>query len=84
MTINKVENEQAVRDALRLACERAGGQKAWAIANGVSMSLVCETLRNGRPVSARVAGLVGFDRVMVFRLRGESIWKKLTNISRRG
>ena len=67
MTVGKTENQQDVREALKIACMRSGGQKPWAIANAISETVLSDMIRGKRDVSARIAALVGFERVTLFR-----------------
>jgi DNA-binding transcriptional regulator YdaS (Cro superfamily) len=51
---------------LRSACERAGGQRAWAEAHGLSPQYVCDVLKGRRDVSERMANELGFLREVRF------------------
>lgn len=67
MTIHKVEGAEAVRAALQAACKFGGGQKRWAVANGISLTYVNDMVRGHKNVSHEAASLVGYERVVVFR-----------------
>lgn len=69
MSIGRKEGDAKVREALRLACFRAGTQKAYAAQNGISEVVLSDMIRGRREVSARIADLVGFERVTVYRKR---------------
>lgn len=59
--------ERDLRELLREACARAGGQKAWAQEHEVSPQLVCDILQGRRDVSERIANALGFIREVRFR-----------------
>lgn len=49
-------------DELREACKAAGGQSAWAKANGVSPQYVSDVLR-GKPPGDAILSALGIERV---------------------
>lgn len=59
-------SERDMRNILRHRCEEAGGQKAWAVANGVSPQHVSDILNGRRNVSAKIAKLVGYSPLIRF------------------
>jgi DNA-binding transcriptional regulator YdaS (Cro superfamily) len=67
MAIGDTEGEQQVREALRLACFRRGSQKAFALDNGISEVVLSDMIRGRRTISPRIAALVGYERVTIFR-----------------
>ena len=67
MTIGTTEGTTAVLVALRKAVEGAGSQKAWCDHNGLSEGTISDVLRGRRDITDRVADLVGFERVTVYR-----------------
>ncbi|WP_375453433.1 hypothetical protein [uncultured Methylobacterium sp.] len=54
---------EEVRALLRASVSEAGGQKAWAGANSVSETTVCEVLRGTRQPGPRVLGPLGLLRM---------------------
>lgn len=54
---------------LRLACEAAGGQKAWAAAHHVSASYVNDVLQARRAPGDAILRALGFARVICYRGR---------------
>jgi DNA-binding transcriptional regulator YdaS (Cro superfamily) len=61
------EGEDAVRNAIRAACQKEGTQKAWAEKHGISPVVLSRMLSGSMVVSDRMAFLVGFERVTVYR-----------------
>jgi hypothetical protein len=57
----------AVYGRLRQACRDAGGQKAWAEANGFSASFVSDVLNAKRPLPGSIAAALGLVAVTVYR-----------------
>lgn len=55
-----------MRNILRHRCEAAGGQKAWALANGISPQYVGDILTGRRDVAARLAKILGYERTISF------------------
>lgn len=51
---------------LRSACDRAGGQQAWATAHGFSPQYVCDVLKGRRDVSEAMANALGFLKEIRF------------------
>jgi len=56
---------------LRAACRGAGSQRIWAQANGLSRQYVTDILKGRRPVTDTVANALGYERVVMYRLRAE-------------
>lgn len=59
-------SEADMRNILRHRCEQAGGQKAWADANGFALSFVQFALADERRISGRLAEALGYNRKVVF------------------
>jgi hypothetical protein len=57
--------------ALRAACEKAGSQKQWAKDNDLSPSYVSDVLKYYRPITARLAGKLGYKPVKGWAKDGE-------------
>ena len=55
-----------MRERLRRACKEAGGQKAWADANGVSAQYVCDCLKGRREIGESIARPLGMVPVTVY------------------
>ena len=43
------------------ACKQAGGQKAWAEANGVSPQYVCDCIKGRRDIGEGIARPLGYE-----------------------
>lgn len=54
-------DEDGVRGKLRQACDAAGGQKAWALANGFGRSYVHDVLKGNRRPSKNLAARLGCE-----------------------
>lgn len=67
MSIGTAENECVVRDALKAACKQRGSQKAFALDQGISEVVLSDMLRGKRTITPRIAKMVGYERVTVFR-----------------
>jgi hypothetical protein len=55
--------------AIRRACDKAGGQNAWAEAHGLQKSMVSRVLSGERGVSDAILAAVGWERVVTYRKR---------------
>lgn len=55
-----------MRDKLRAAVKAAGGQKAWADANGVSAQYVCDCLKGRRDIGEGISKPMGYRPVTVY------------------
>lgn len=53
--------------AIRRACDKAGGQNAWAEAHGLQKSMVSRVLSGERGVSDAILAAVGWERVTTYR-----------------
>jgi DNA-binding transcriptional regulator YdaS (Cro superfamily) len=69
VTIENAENVVAVREALKLACFRVGSQKKFAEMHGFSESFVSDVIRGRRDITPRLAELIGFACVIVYRAK---------------
>jgi hypothetical protein len=65
-----MEQDEVV-SALRAACENAGGQKAWASANGVSYQFVGDVLHGRRQPSDAVLRPLGLVRTVSYEPVGD-------------
>ena len=59
--------EAAAIAALRRACEKAGGQNAWALQHGIDKGHLSRVAAGKRPMSDAVAAILGFERVTEFK-----------------
>lgn len=57
------------REELAKACAAAGGQSAWAKANGVSPQYVNDVLRHGKPAGDAILTALGIERVYRRRVK---------------
>ena len=55
-----------MRERLARAVKAAGGQKAWAAANGVSPQYVCDCLKGRREIGESIARPLGMLPVTVY------------------
>lgn len=55
-----------MRDKLRAAVKKAGGQKQWAVANGVSAQYVCDCLKGRRDIGEGIAKPMGYLPITVY------------------
>lgn len=55
------------RKALQAACDRAGGRAAFAEQHGLHKSAITMILNGARPMSERVANLIGYELVFMPR-----------------
>lgn len=53
-------SQKDMRGILRHRCDEAGGQRAWAKANGFSDAIVSQALGGTRPVTERMAKSLGY------------------------
>jgi hypothetical protein len=56
-----------VREMLREACEAAGGQTAWANANGLSQVTVSHTIIGYRMPGPIIADALGLEKIAAYR-----------------
>ena len=56
--------DDVIRARLREVCRQAGGQRAWCRSVGENQSYVSEVILGRRPVSDRLAALLGFEKVV--------------------
>lgn len=56
-----------VHRALAVACKKAGGQKAFAEANGMSLGYVNDVLNGRRDAGDTILSALGFVRVIRYR-----------------
>ena len=52
---------------LRRRCDEAGGQAAWANANGVSAAYVCDVLHGRREPGDGILRPLGLEKVVTYR-----------------
>ena len=55
-----------IREKLRAAVKKAGSQKNWADANGVSAQYVCDCLKGRRDIGEGIAKPLGYQPVTVY------------------
>ena len=65
MTEHPVSQDE-MRSALEAAVQDAGGQKAWALANGVSPQYVCDCLKNRRDIGISISKVFGYEPITVY------------------
>jgi hypothetical protein len=51
-----------VRELMRLACQEAGGPKAWAVAHGISPAYVYDALAGRREMGAKILSALGLTK----------------------
>lgn len=59
--------KQQLLAILRLACERAGSQAAWARANGMSSVYVSDVLSGRREPAGKLLAALGVERAIAYR-----------------
>lgn len=59
-------SQKHMRKKLAKAVEDAGGQKAWAEANGVSPQYVCDCLQGRRDIGESIAKAFGYHPITVY------------------
>lgn len=59
--------ESQVIERLRAACVAAGGQAAFAKANGMTASYVGDVLQGKRAPAERILAAIGIERLIVYR-----------------
>ncbi len=64
---------------LRRRCDEAGGQAAWASANGVSAAYVCDVLHKRREPGDGILRPLGLEKVVTYRRKPQK-----EKVSRRG
>ena len=62
-----MKTTEEIRNLLKKACEKAGGQAAWARRNGVSAQFVGDVLLGNRSPGKRIASVFGFEPVTMYR-----------------
>lgn len=60
-----------VRELLRAACEKAGGQAAWAVRAKVSAAYVSDILQGRRDPGKKVTDALGIKRIVEYRKVGK-------------
>jgi DNA-binding transcriptional regulator YdaS (Cro superfamily) len=63
--------EKEVIERLRIACQNAGGQKAFAKLHGFSAAFVSDVVNGKRHPSDRVLEAIGLERVVTYRKKGQ-------------
>ena len=61
-------NEEQVRKRLQAAIDKAGSQRAWAKAHGLSAPFVNDVLRGNRQISDRICDALGLERIVTYRI----------------
>ncbi len=59
-------SKERMLNKLKTAVDEAGGQKAWALANGVSAQYVCDCLKRRRDIGISIALSLGYVPVSVY------------------
>lgn len=59
-----------VREILRLECEKAGGQKAWATQRGLSNAYVSEVVNGRKDAGDGIASHLGLVKFVAYRAIG--------------
>ena len=65
---SKTVDATHVLEALRTACERAGGQRPWARSHGLSSSNVNNVLAGRRALSEQILRPLGYRRITLFEV----------------
>lgn len=60
-------NANDVRDALRRACDKAGGQNAWADANEIARGYISDVLNEKQEPAGKLLDALGIERVVSYR-----------------
>jgi hypothetical protein len=58
---------EQVQDMLRSECDKAGGQKAWGDARGISAQYVSDVIAGRRLPGSKVLAALGVERVVSYR-----------------
>lgn len=61
-------DEYEVRDLLTSECQKAGGQKAWAIAHGISAAYVSDTLQYRREPGEKILAALKLRRIVTYEM----------------
>ena len=56
-----------VKKVLKKACEKAGGQRAWARQHDVSPAYVCETLAERREIGEKILKVLGYKSTVFYQ-----------------
>jgi len=62
-------NKDQLLSRLKKLCDEAGGQKAWATANGVSQQYVNDVLAGRREPGDAILNAMGIERVVTYRTK---------------
>lgn len=54
------KNDDELRKLMRVECKKAGGQKFWALANGIQPTTLCEVLLGRKDVTEKMANALGY------------------------
>lgn len=73
-----MSNAADVLQALRTACDAAGSQKAWALANGFHPSFVTDVLKGRRDVTERLANALEYEFVQSYKRRTPTGYRRKT------
>jgi hypothetical protein len=58
---------------LRLACDRAGSQRRWALAHGVSPQSVTDVLTGHREPAGKLLEALGLERRVIYRRKAKRL-----------
>lgn len=58
-----------LRAVLAGACEKAGGQSAWAKSHGLSAPYISDILKKRREPGPQVLDALGFERIITYRAK---------------
>lgn len=56
---------------LKSECHKAGGQRAWSKANGVSVAYVSDVLSGKALAGAKILSALGVEKVVTHKFRGK-------------
>lgn len=60
-------NRTQLLSMLSKACKKAGGQKAWAEANGLSGAYICDVLNERRGIGESILKALGYQKIVLYR-----------------
>lgn len=62
-------DKERLVETLKLACEKVGGQGAWARERGVSATYVSDVIQGRKEPGDKVLAALGLERVVTYRWR---------------
>lgn len=74
-------SEDEAIELLRAECQKAGSQKAWAIAHCISPAYVCDVLSKRRAIGVGLANALDLERILTFQRRGNWLDRTLQETS---